>query len=87
MHLASGTLNQAALARDQARAAALCWLSAAAIFVVWMLLPLVSDELLRTEIGYFGAAGLLALLLGAVYRGSGAAPAPQSAPAASTIAR
>ncbi len=26
MHLASGTLNQAALARNRARAAALCWL-------------------------------------------------------------
>jgi O-antigen/teichoic acid export membrane protein len=88
MHLASGTLNQAALARDQARAAALCWLSAAAIFVVWMLVPLVGNELLRTEIGYFGAASLLALLLGAVYRQSGGhATAPQTAPVASAIAR
>jgi O-antigen/teichoic acid export membrane protein len=87
MHLASGTLNQAALARNQAREAALCWLSAAAIFVVWMLVPLVSNELLRTEIGYFGAASLLALLLGAVYRRRDGAPVPQSAPAASAIAR
>jgi O-antigen/teichoic acid export membrane protein len=86
MHLASGTLNQAALARDQARSAALCWLTAASIFVVWMLLPLVANELLRTEIGYFGAAGLLALLLGVVYR-RGAAAMPQTAPVASTIAR
>jgi O-antigen/teichoic acid export membrane protein len=87
MHLASGTLNQAALARDQARAAALCWMCAATVFVAWMLLPVVGNELLRTEIGYFGAAGLLALLLGAVYRRSGTAPAPQTAPAASAIAR
>jgi O-antigen/teichoic acid export membrane protein len=89
MHLASGTLNQAALARDQARAAATCWLTVAAIFVVWMLLPLVGNELLRTEIGYLGAASLLALLLGTVYRrGSvGDARARQTAPAASTIAR
>jgi O-antigen/teichoic acid export membrane protein len=76
MHLVSGTLNQAALARDQARAAAICWLTAASLFVAWMLLPLISDELLRTEIGYFGAASLLALMLGYVYRqGPGNAPA------------
>jgi O-antigen/teichoic acid export membrane protein len=87
MHLASGTLNQAALARDQARQAATCWLTAAAIFVVWMLLPVVGNELLRTEVGYFGAASLLALLLGTVYRRSAGARARQTAPAASAIAR
>jgi O-antigen/teichoic acid export membrane protein len=86
MHLASGTLNQSALARDQARAAAICWLSAAGAFVVWMLLPLVGDELLRAELGYFGATALLACLLAGVYR-RGGTPARQSAPAASAIAR
>ncbi|HEX4837538.1 MAG TPA: hypothetical protein VFV03_03305 [Solirubrobacteraceae bacterium] len=68
MHLTSGALNQAALARDQAHAAAVCWLVAAVAFVAWMLLPLVGEELLRTEIGYLGAASLLALMLGFVYR-------------------
>jgi O-antigen/teichoic acid export membrane protein len=85
MHLASGALNQAALARNQARAAARCWIVAAVVFVVWMLVPLVPEELLRTEVGYLGATSLLALLLGAVYRRG--TPAPHSAPAASAITR
>ncbi len=68
MHLSAGALNQAALARNQARTAAGCWIVAAAVFVAWMLTPLVSEELLRTEIGYLGAASLLALMLGVVYR-------------------
>jgi O-antigen/teichoic acid export membrane protein len=86
MHLVSGALNQAALARDRARTAALCWIVAALAFVVWMLLPLIGEELLRTEIGYLGATCLLALMLGALYRRSGA-PAAQSASTASTSAR
>jgi O-antigen/teichoic acid export membrane protein len=85
MHLASGALNQAALARNEARRAATCWIVAATVFVAWMLMPLVSEELLRTETGYLGATTLLALMLGAVYRRG--RPAPQTAPAASTIAR
>jgi O-antigen/teichoic acid export membrane protein len=85
MHLTSGALNQAALARNQARTAAACWIVAAVAFVTWMLVPLVSEELLRTEIGYLGATSLLALMLGSVYRRG--TPASQSLPAASTIAR
>ena len=85
MHLTSGALNQAALARNQARTAASCWIVAAVAFVAWMLTPLVSEELLRSEIGYLGATSLLALMLAVVYRrGTGTA---HSAPAASTIAR
>jgi O-antigen/teichoic acid export membrane protein len=68
MHLASGTLNQAALARNRARAAAACWLAVAAVFIVWMLIPLVGEQVLRAEIGYFGATSLLALLLALLYR-------------------
>jgi hypothetical protein len=67
-HLAAGTLNQAALARDHAPAAAGAWLLSAALFVGWMLLPVVGDELARAEVGYFGAAALLCGLLTAVYR-------------------
>jgi O-antigen/teichoic acid export membrane protein len=85
MHLASGALNQAALARNQARTAATCWIVAAVVFVVWMLTPLVGEELLRTEIGYLGATSLLALTLGVVYRRG--TPAHQSAATASAIAR
>ena len=68
LHLVSGALNQAALARDRARAAASCWLAAALAFVAWMLLPAVSDQLLRAEVGYAGATGLLALGLALLYR-------------------
>ena len=67
-HLVAGTLNQAALARGQAIAAALAWLACAAAFVAWMLSPAIDDQLLRTEVGYCCATALLAVLLGAVYR-------------------
>ena len=71
LHLISGALNQAALARDKARAAAGCWLVAAAVFVVWMVIPAISDQVLRVEIGYAGATALLAAALGALYRRGG----------------
>jgi O-antigen/teichoic acid export membrane protein len=67
-HLAAGTLNQAALARDHARAAALAWILSAVVFVGWMLAPVVDDELVRAEVGYLGAAALLCALLTFVYR-------------------
>jgi O-antigen/teichoic acid export membrane protein len=74
MHLASGTLNQAALARNRARAAALCWATAALAFLAWMLSPVVGEQVLRAEIGYCGATALLAALLAVLYR-RGTAPA------------
>ncbi len=67
-HLMAGTFNQAALARDDAPQAAAAWLAAAAVFVVWLVAPVVDDPLLRAEIGYLGAAALLCALLAAVYR-------------------
>jgi O-antigen/teichoic acid export membrane protein len=68
LHLASGALNQAALARERVRAAAACWLAAAVLFVAWMLTPAISDQLLRAELGYLGATALLAALLLRLYR-------------------
>ncbi|HXP37779.1 MAG TPA: hypothetical protein VN817_08435 [Solirubrobacteraceae bacterium] len=68
LHLTSGALNQAALARDRARAAAGCWLIAAVLFVAWMLLPAISEQLLRAEVGYAGATGVLAVALTLLYR-------------------
>jgi O-antigen/teichoic acid export membrane protein len=68
LHLASGTLNQAALARDQAHLAAGAWVMAAVAFVVWLALPVVDDQLLRVELGYLGATALLATTLFALYR-------------------
>jgi O-antigen/teichoic acid export membrane protein len=67
-HLCAGTFNQAALARGHDRAAAVMWLIAAAVFVVWMVVPVIDDELVRAEVGYAGAAVLLCALLGALYR-------------------
>ena len=68
LHLSAGALNQAALARGQAARAAALWLLAAALFVGWMLVGAISDQVLRTEFGYAGAAGLLALALTLLYR-------------------
>jgi O-antigen/teichoic acid export membrane protein len=67
-HLASGALNQAALARDHARAAAACWLFSALVFVAWMVSPAVHGQVLRAEIGYAGATVLLAFTLSVLYR-------------------
>jgi len=75
LHLTAGTLNQAALARDRAHQAAGAWLAAAALFVVWMIVPIVDDELVRAEVGYAGAAGLLCLMLYGLYRASAPAAA------------
>ncbi len=88
-HLASGALNQAALARNRARAAATCWMIAAVAFLAWMLTPAVGEQVLRAEIGYAGATALLALLLWTLYRqGSTVGPtSAQSAPTARAIAR
>jgi O-antigen/teichoic acid export membrane protein len=67
-HLIAGTLNQAALARRRAGLAAAAWLLCAALFVAWMVSPIVNDEVLRVETGYFGAAFLLSGLLLGLYR-------------------
>jgi len=77
MHLAAGTLNQAALAAGRAAAAAACWLAAALVFVLFVVLVPIGDLLLRTEVGYAASAALLAALLAGFYR----------APAAAAIAR
>jgi O-antigen/teichoic acid export membrane protein len=76
LHLTAGTLNQAALARGRAHQAAAAWLLAAAVFVVWMIVPVVGDELVRAEVGYAGAAGLLCALLYGLYRVTNAPVAP-----------
>jgi O-antigen/teichoic acid export membrane protein len=68
LHLASGTLNQAALARNRAQISAVAWLVAAAVFVLFVALPTISAEVTRVEVGYFGAALLLCIMLSGVYR-------------------
>jgi hypothetical protein len=68
LHLIAGTLNQAALARGRAALAAAAWLLCAALFVGWVASPTMGDEVLRTEVGYFGAALVLCALLYGLYR-------------------
>jgi O-antigen/teichoic acid export membrane protein len=75
LHLVSGTLNQAALARGRATMAAVAWLCAAALFVVIVATPTISSEVTRVEVGYFSAALVLCGLLWAVYRRGAAQPA------------
>jgi O-antigen/teichoic acid export membrane protein len=74
LHLVSGTLNQAALARGRATMAAAAWLCAAALFVVIVATPTISSEVTRVEVGYFSAALVLCGLLWAVYRRGAAKP-------------
>ncbi|MBB4664654.1 lipopolysaccharide biosynthesis protein [Conexibacter arvalis] len=67
-HLVAGTLNQAALARGRAQLAAVAWIVSALLFVAWVASDVVSDEVLRVETGYCGAAFILSCLLYGLYR-------------------
>jgi O-antigen/teichoic acid export membrane protein len=79
LYLAAATLNQAALARSQARAAALCWAVAAAVFAASLLAFRLEDRVLQVEIAFVGGAALLCLLLGALYRRGEQSPATRRA--------
>ena len=68
LYLCAATLNQAALAKGQVRQAAACWIACAIAFVIWTAVPIVSDEFLRVEIAYLGAAALLCGALYVLYR-------------------
>jgi O-antigen/teichoic acid export membrane protein len=59
-HLTAGTLNQAALARGRAAWAAGAWLAAAALFLGWLAVGALDDELLAVEIGYAASTAALA---------------------------
>jgi O-antigen/teichoic acid export membrane protein len=68
LHLTAGTLNQAALARGRNGLAAAAWLSAAGLFVLFMLSGAISNQVTRVEVSYFTAALVLCGLLTVVYR-------------------
>jgi O-antigen/teichoic acid export membrane protein len=68
LYLSAATLNQAALARGQVRRASFCWIGTAVAFVVWIVVPIVSDDVTRVVVGYLGAATLLCALLYWLYR-------------------
>jgi len=74
LHLAAGTLNQAALARGRSALAAVAWLSAAALFVVFMLSGAISNQVTLVEVSYFAAALVLCGLLTVIYRRGPAPP-------------
>jgi O-antigen/teichoic acid export membrane protein len=59
-HLTAGTLNQAALARGRAAWAAGAWLAAAAVFLGWLAVGALDDEILAVEIGYATSTAALA---------------------------
>jgi O-antigen/teichoic acid export membrane protein len=67
LYLCAVTLNQAALAQGQVRRAAFCWGICALGFVVWNLLPVLS-EFRRVEVGFTAAAAVLCGLLYLLYR-------------------
>lgn len=67
-HLIAGTFNQAALARGHERPACAAWLASAVLFLAWCISPIENDPVLRAELGYFGATGLLAVMLWLVHR-------------------
>ena len=68
LYLAAATLNQALLARNQARKACVCWVVAAVAFVGFLLLPAFDDRVLQVEVGYVSGALALCGLLYALYR-------------------
>jgi O-antigen/teichoic acid export membrane protein len=68
LYLSAATLNQAALARGEVRRASFCWISCAALFVIWTAVPIVGNEFHRVVYGYLGAAALLCSLLYWLYR-------------------
>ncbi|MFZ1995986.1 MAG: hypothetical protein WAU75_17885 [Solirubrobacteraceae bacterium] len=77
LHLISGTLNQAALARGRAAAAAVAWLISAGLFVAYVATGGGTEhaEVTRVEIGYLGATAVLTVLLWLLYRRGPAASA------------
>jgi O-antigen/teichoic acid export membrane protein len=73
-HLAAGTLNQAALARGRAPAAAVAWLAAATLFLLWLVATPLDDQLLAVEVGYCATTAVLACALWIVERRGAARP-------------
>jgi O-antigen/teichoic acid export membrane protein len=78
LHLVAGTLNQALLARGRAKHAAVAWLVSAGAFVAFVAAHAIAHEVTRVEVGYFGAAALLAAMLFGLYRLPSAVGQPPS---------
>ncbi len=68
LYLSAVTINQACLAQGQARRSSIRWISCAAFFIVWTVVPLITDGNLRVEIGFALTAFLLLASLFVIYR-------------------
>jgi O-antigen/teichoic acid export membrane protein len=68
IYLSAVTVNQACLAQGQVRRASVRWIGCAAFFVAWCLVPLISDEFRRVEIGFLVTASSLLAMLYVIYR-------------------
>ena len=85
-HLAAGTLNQAALARGRARAAAGAWLGCGALFLLWLSLSPLADPILAVEAGYCAVTALLAVALWRIEAGGRRPPKGRPEPARAAAA-
>ena len=68
LYLCAATLNQALLAHGLAAHASACWITAAAGFVLFLLLADFDDPVLQVELAFVGAAALLSAALYTLYR-------------------
>jgi O-antigen/teichoic acid export membrane protein len=68
LYLSAATLNQALLAHGLAAHASACWVTAAAGFVLFLLLADFDDRVLQVELAFVGAAALLSGALYGLYR-------------------
>lgn len=67
LYLSTVTVNQACVAQGQARRSSIRWISCAAFFIVWTVLPFIGDGNLRVELGFALTALLLLSLLTYIY--------------------
>jgi O-antigen/teichoic acid export membrane protein len=67
LYLSTVTVNQACVAQGQARRASIRWISCAAFFIAWTVVPLIGDGNLRVELGFALTALLLLSLLTYIY--------------------
>lgn len=68
LYLSAVTINQACLAQGQVRRASARWIGCAVFFVAWCLLPVISNQFRRVEIGFMLTAASLLTLLYLIYR-------------------
>jgi O-antigen/teichoic acid export membrane protein len=68
LYLVAATLSQASLARGRTKEAAACWVTSAAAFVGFLLIPGWDDRVVQVEVGYVAGAAVLCALLYWLYR-------------------